>query len=95
MELYIFGRFQARPGNEAAVAEAIHDVIASTREEQGCLNIHAFRSIRDTGLFFIHSRWISEEAFQIHATLPHTMRFLDRVESLIDHPLDVARTEMI
>ena len=95
MELYIFGRFHARSGNEAAVAEAIHDVIASTREEQGCLNIQAFRSVQDTRLFFIHSHWISEEAFEIHATLPHTMRFIEHVEPLIDHPLDVVRTEMI
>lgn len=95
MELYIFGRFQARPGNEAAVAEAIHDVLVPTRQEAGCLNIHAFRSIQDARLFFIHSRWISEEAFETHATLPHTVRFIERVGPLIDHPLDVARTEMI
>ncbi|HTC87798.1 MAG TPA: putative quinol monooxygenase [Bryobacteraceae bacterium] len=95
MELYIFGRFHAGAGNEAAVAEAIHDVLLPTREEEGCLNIHAFRSIRDTRLFFIHSRWISQEAFETHATLPHTVRFLERVEPLIDHPLDVSRTELL
>jgi quinol monooxygenase YgiN len=95
MELYIFGRFQARLGNEAAVAEAINDVLLPTREEAGCFSIHAFRSIRDTRLFFIHSRWVSEEAFKIHANLPHTVRFIERVEPLIDHPLDVSRTELL
>ena len=95
MELYIFGRFHARSGNEAAVAEAINDVLLPTREEAGCLNVHAFRSIRDTKLFFIHSSWVSEEAFEIHATLPHTVRFIERVEPLIDHPLDVSRTELL
>ena len=95
MELYIFGRFHARAGNEASVAEAINDVIVPTREEAGCLNIHAFRSIRDSRLFLIHSRWVSEAAFEIHANLPHTVRFLERVEPLIDHPLDVSRTELL
>jgi quinol monooxygenase YgiN len=95
MELYIFGRFHSGPGNEAAVAEAINDVLVPTREEPGCLNVHAFRSIRDTGLLFIHSRWVSEAAFEIHANLPHTVRFIERVEPLIDHPLDVARTELL
>lgn len=95
MELYIFGRFRARPENETAVAEAINDVLVSTRAEAGCLNIHAFRSIRDTRLFFIHSRWVSEAAFEIHANLPHTVRFIERVEALIDHPLDVIRTELL
>ncbi|MGA2881234.1 MAG: putative quinol monooxygenase [Bryobacteraceae bacterium] len=95
MELYIFGRFHAGPGNEAAVADAINNVLGPTRDEPGCLSIHAFRSIRDARLFFIHSRWVSEEAFEIHATLPHTVRFIECVEPLIDHPLDVTRTEMI
>ena len=95
MELYIFARFRAREGQESAVASAIRDTIGLTRQESGCLDIHAFRSIRDPRLFYIHSRWKDEAAFELHATLPHTVRFIARVEPLIDHPLDVARTEMI
>jgi quinol monooxygenase YgiN len=95
MELYIFGRFHASPGNEAAVADAITNVLGPTRHEAGCLNIHAFRSTRNPHLFYIHSRWTGEEAFETHAALPHTVRFLERVEHLIDHPLDVTRTELI
>lgn len=95
MEIHIFARFHARPGNETAIAEALSDVLGPTREEAGCLGIQIFRSIRDRGLFYIHSRWINEEAFEIHATLPHTVRFIERVEPLIDHPLDVTRSELI
>jgi quinol monooxygenase YgiN len=94
-ELFIFGRFYARLGSEQAVADAIAKVIGPTRQETGCLGIQAFRSIRDPRLFYIHSRWMSEEAFENHAALPHTIRFIESVESLIDHPLDVARTETI
>jgi quinol monooxygenase YgiN len=53
------------------------------------------RSIRDPRLFYIHSRWQDEAAFERHAGLPHTVRFVGRVESLIDHPLDVIRAEQI
>lgn len=95
MELYIFGRFHAGSGYEAAVAEAINNILGPTRDEPGCLDIHAFRSTRDARLFFIHSRWVSQEAFELHATLVHTVRFIERVERLIDHPLDVARTELL
>ena len=95
MELFIFARFHACPGNEGAVAEAMLDGLAPTREEPGCLSIHHFRSIRDPQLFYIHSRWKDEAAFEHHAGLPHTVRFLERVEPLIDHPLDVTRTERI
>jgi quinol monooxygenase YgiN len=95
MELFIFARFHARPGNEEPVAEAILDNLAPTRGEPGCLNIHAFRSTRDPQLFYIHSRWKDEAAFENHAGLPHTLRFLERVQLLIDHPLDVTRAGRI
>jgi quinol monooxygenase YgiN len=95
MELFIFARFHAHPGNEGAVAEALLDVLAPSREEPGCLSIHAFRSTRDPRLFYIHSRWKDEAAFERHAGLPHTRRFVERLEPLIDHPLDVTRTERI
>ncbi len=95
MELFIFARFHAVAGNESAVAEALDAVVRPSREEAGCLSIHAFRSIRDPGLFYIHSRWKSEDAFDYHASLPHTVRFIERVTPLIDHPLQVTRAEMI
>jgi quinol monooxygenase YgiN len=92
MEIFVFARFHARPGNEGKVAGAILDNLPPTRAEPGCLGIQIYRSIRDPQLFFIYSRWVDEAAFEIHATLPHTVRFLGRVEPLIDHPLDVNRT---
>jgi quinol monooxygenase YgiN len=95
MELFVFARFHARPGDQAAVADTLRDVLAASREEPGCLRIHAFRSIRSPRLFYIHSRWKDEAAFEHHAGLPHTVRFLARVEPLIDHPLDVTRAERI
>lgn len=95
MELFIFARFHARPGNESAVAETLLDVLAPTREEPGCLSIHAFRSNRDSQLFYIYSRWNDEAAFDYHVGMPHTVRFVERVEPLIDHPLDVTRTGLI
>src|ERR1039458_158169 len=95
LELFIFARFHAGAGVESAVAEALDAVVRPTREEPGCPGIHAFRSIRDPGLFYIHSRWTNEDAFDLHATLPHTVRFIERVTPLIDHPLDVTRAGLI
>jgi quinol monooxygenase YgiN len=95
MELFIFGRFRAREGQEGALAAALRDVIAPTHEEPGCLAIQAYRSTRDPGLFYIHSRWTDEAAFGVHAELPHTVHFVERVQNLIDHPLDVTRARPI
>jgi len=95
MELFIFARFHARPGAERAVEEALHKVATSSREETGCLSIQAFRSIRDSQLFYIHSRWSDEVAFDTHAGLPHTVRFIECVEPLIDHALEAQRCELL
>ena len=96
MELHIIGEFRARPGNEAAVEAAIRQVVPQTRRESTCLGINAFRSNRDAALFFVHSRWRDEAAFEAHARLPHTVAFLAIVEPLLTHKVEVARvTEMV
>jgi quinol monooxygenase YgiN len=92
MELTIFARFHALPGQADAVAAAIAEVAPPTRAEAGCRAIETCRSIQDPDLFFIHSRWVDEAAFEVHAGLAHTVAFLARVQPLIDHPLDIVRT---
>jgi quinol monooxygenase YgiN len=94
-ELFVFVRFHALPGHEGAVEAALGEVIPPTRAEPGNLNIHAFRSVRDSHEFYIHSRWRDEAAFETHSTLPHTKRFIEMVEPLIDHELNVSRTLQI
>lgn len=95
MEMFLFARFHALPGKEAEVQEAILAVLPPSQAEPGCLAIQGFRSLRDPRLYFIHSRWRDEAAFEIHGALPHTVRFIETVTPLIDHPLDLARTERI
>jgi quinol monooxygenase YgiN len=95
MELYGFVRLHAREGEESAVEEALREVALASRDEAGCVSIHVFRSMRDQQLFFIHSRWVDEVAFQLHGGLPHTVRFLQMVDALLDQPREVARTQLI
>jgi quinol monooxygenase YgiN len=93
--LFLFARFHAREGNEGAVERALAKVVAPSREEVGCIEIHAYRSTRDSRLFYIHSRWKDEAAFEIHAALPHTLHFIQTVEPLVDQPLEVSRANRI
>ena len=95
MEMALFARFHARPGHEDAVSIAILDVLPPSRAEPGCISIHAFRSRRDARVFYIHSRWKDEAAFEIHAELPHTVRFIERVTPLCAPAPDITRTEQI
>jgi RimJ/RimL family protein N-acetyltransferase/quinol monooxygenase YgiN len=95
MELFLFARFHARHGCESVLREAIQEVEGSTRLEQGCLGYRAFKSVRVAGEFYVHSRWRDMAAFERHAALPHTVRFLATIEPLIDHPLAVSLTEAL
>jgi quinol monooxygenase YgiN len=95
MEIFIFVRFQAQPGKEAAFEEVLRKVVPASREEEGCLNIQAFRSIRDPHVFYIQSHWKNEAAFDTHAKLPHTLRFIELAEPLLDHEIQAQRCELI
>ena len=93
MELYIFGRFLVRDGQEGVFEEALREVVTLTRAEAGCTEVHGYRSVRNARLFYLHSRWKDVESFEAHAKLPHTERFLQRVEKLLAEPRDVKRCE--
>ena len=95
MEIHVFVRFHAQPGKAPALEEALAEVVPASRKEAGCLNIHAFRSTRDPQVFYIHSRWKDEAAFDIHAKLPHTVRFIQRAEPLLDHEIQAQRSALI
>ena len=94
-ELYVFAPFGARAGAELGVEQALRSVHAATATETGCLVHRICRSVREAALFYVHSIWTSESAFEQHAALTHTIRFVKQVEPLLDHALEVTRTRRI
>lgn len=94
-ELVIFARFHAITGNERALAAELSDAVGRTRSEPGCTFIRAFSSVRDPLLFWIHSCWVDEAAFDVHAALPATNAFVERAQRLVDHPFDVTRARAL
>jgi quinol monooxygenase YgiN len=95
MPLYSFLRFHILHGKEAAFEAAFQQVLLASRQEPGCIEIHGYRSLRDPHLYYIHSRWQDEAAFDLHAKLPLTLNFIQTVQPLLDHPLEATRTERI
>jgi quinol monooxygenase YgiN len=62
MELFIFARFHARPDEEGALAAAPLDVLAPTREEPGCVAIHALRFVERVTAAIDHPLDVSRTA---------------------------------
>jgi quinol monooxygenase YgiN len=95
MPIDIFVRLEPLPGKEREIRDELALVIEPTREEPGCIRINIFESTREPVLFYIYSEWTDEAAFDLHAKLPHTQRFLTAVNKLITHPVHAVRTRQI
>jgi quinol monooxygenase YgiN len=95
MELFIFARFHVRDGKQGEASAVLRNQVKHVRDERGCLAIDVFVSIRDPHLFYLHSRWIDEAAFNVHAELPRTTQFVKRMEPLIDHPFEATRSSRL
>lgn len=95
MSVHFFVRFEPLPGQAAEFREELLRVVNASRGEPGCLAIRAFESLREPSAFTIHSEWAGEAAFELHAKLPHTLRFLDAARNLTGRPVDGLRTSEI
>jgi len=95
MSMFFMVRFEPHPGKEEAFREAMLGNLEPTRAEPGCLQIRMFESIREPRTFAIFSEWVDEAAFELHARLPHTLRFLKAAETLLPHPVLGLRTQEI
>ena len=88
-------QFEPKPGKEMEFREELLRVVEPSRAEDGCVAMHLFESIRKPVVFAIHSEWLDEAAFETHAELPHTVRFLQAAEALLTHPVRGLRSREI
>jgi len=95
LSLHVIIRFEPLPGKAAEFREELLRVNRPSRAEPGCLAIDVFESIREPYVFAIHSEWVDEAAFELHATLPHTRQFLETAETLLTHPVQGLRLRPI
>ena len=93
--MHFIARLEPRPGKQDAFRDEVLRVVEATRAESGCLKIEVFESLRAPFVFAIHSEWADEAAFERHAQLPHTVRFLEAAEALLTHPVEGLRLRQI
>ena len=93
--MHFIVRFEPRPGKQDEFRTELKHVIELSRTEAGCLAMHAFESLREPCEFAIHSEWVDEAAFEVHARLPHTLRFLQAAKDLLTHAVEGLRSNLI
>ena len=75
--------------------EELTRVLEPSRAERGCVAIHLYEATRNPLAWFIHSEWMDEDAFEIHAELPHTRHLLEALGELMANPFQAVRTRQI
>ena len=91
--VHFFVRFEPRPRKASEFRDELMRVTEPTRAEAGCVAQHIYESLSEPVTFAIHSEWIDEAAFEVHAQLPHTVRFLKAAEALTGRPVQGIRTQ--
>jgi quinol monooxygenase YgiN len=79
-------RFEPRVDCADRFREELQRVADASRLEPGCLRMEIFETIRPPISFAIHSEWVDEAAFDLHAGLPHTQQFVRAAEELLTEP---------
>lgn len=95
MAIHTFVRFEPQPGKEQQLREELKLLLEPTRAEPGCIRIHLYETLRDPVVFYIHSEWVDEAAFDAHPKLPHMTRFFGLAGALTTHPVKGIRTREI
>lgn len=80
--LTVVATFQARPGKEAALREALLSLLAPTRQEAGCLNYDLHQSPEDPAKFLFHENWTDKAALDAHMQTSQIQKLLPRVDEL-------------
>jgi quinol monooxygenase YgiN len=78
----VVATFQARPGKETELKNALIGLVAPTRKEAGCLNYDLHISPEDPAKFLFHENWTSQELLGAHLKSPHIAALLPRVDEL-------------
>ena len=95
MSMHFIVRLEPKPGKAAAFREELERIVPQTRAEPGCLSVQVFESLREPAEFAIHSEWVDEAAFELHARLPHTVRLLEAAGELLTHGVHGLRSTRI
>ena len=78
----VVATFQARPGKEAELKNALVSLVAPTRKEAGCINYDLHVSPEDAGKFLFHENWTSKAALDAHLKNTHIQVLLPRLDEL-------------
>ena len=80
--LNITASFQARPGKETELRDALIALLAPTRTEPGCLSYDLHQCPSDPARLLMYETWQDQAAIEAHMVSAHVQKLIPRVDEL-------------
>lgn len=84
MEVVIVAPVKVKPEYLEQFTQAMHVVLATSREEPGCLQYDVHREIDSANSFVFYERWRSDEAFAEHEASEHYKLFGQQIDGKLE-----------
>lgn len=89
--LVLVAEFQAKPGQEDALRDALLAMIAPSEAEAGCLGYRPLSDPTTTGAMICLEEWKDEEALKFHFQTPHFAQVDKTLNEILAHPFTLRR----
>ena len=90
--LHVIAIVQAKPGQRAAILEAIRANLPAVRAERGCIeygpaidapSVGPFQTNAGPDTLFVIEKWADADALKAHAAAPHMAAYAAKVKDVI------------
>ena len=82
----IMARITAKSEAAGEVRAALHELVAPTRKEKGCLSYELFQGEDNPAEFITTEQWADQAAADAHMGTPHVAAAIARVGALLAQP---------
>ncbi len=81
--------FQAKPGKQEALKQALLSLVGPTHKEAGCINYDLHQQLEDRNKFLFHENWTSRAHLDEHLKNTHVQSVLPRMSELCVSPPEI------
>ena len=85
-EVTVIAVMKVAPDGEERALEILHEVIASTHEEEGCVKYTLHKDTNQPGAYCIVEKWRSQADLDAHFGQPHMAPLAEAVDLLSEAP---------
>ena len=86
MRVTVEAHIRAQVGHEAAVKQALLNLVPITLGEEGCIYFDLHEELDDPAHFVFHENWASRALLERHLAAPHVQAFVKRAGHLLVEP---------